>query len=123
MNVPSKFSTLYASGAANSVSSKGTLVTDATSRFAFGQTTADGWTQAWCTGYRQLYVKNSALTDVNVGNTVTFSAGWALSTASTTTTRLSSGATANDLTYVVLDLAIALTVSAAATSAIASLTF
>jgi hypothetical protein len=123
VNVSSAFSGLYAAGAASGISAKGTAVTDANSKMSYSSATANGWTSAWCTGYRQLYIKNAALTDATVGNTVTFRAGWALSSSSTATSRLQSGATASDLSYVILDLAIALTVSAAATSAIASLTF
>ena len=82
-----------------------------------------GFTQTSCIGFRAAFEPNDAFTNLNVGDTISYVTGYRVLPNQQSGASAISQGESEVLTYVLLDLAVALTVSATAVSAVASLAF
>jgi hypothetical protein len=120
--------------AATVLTSLGTAITVAPTSVALnnidGNTQAavpvgDGWFTFLCQGFRTATDPTVGLAKFDVGSTVTFRSGFKMFKLDTSPNAVGSesAASTQDFTYVVVDSALALTVSAATMIAVSSLTF
>ena len=86
-------------------------------------TQGQNWGYSSCIGFRAASIVDSAFTALNVGDTINYVNGFRiLPTQNAQASPLAQGES-DLMSYILLDLAVALTVSATAVSAVASLAF
>jgi hypothetical protein len=84
---------------------------------------ANGWYNSYCTGYRSSLDSTAGLSTFTVGDKVLWEAGYKQYALAANTATISQSLPFTDFTYIVLDSAKALTLSAATAVAMIAYTF